>query len=416
MSKSLLVNYGTLGFADNTTSYQALSGLIGNSTTTENRKEMPIREAGVFSNLFTYVSSNTTLVSSTITLKKSLVASSVQVTYTSGQTGIKEDITNTSTFAATDEGDYRISVNNDVSGAKILTVTLIGIQFEPTNSAKCFTTMGRTNQSTIATVANTLYDFINNGQGADTNEAILKYRVRSSFTASNLYVFISANTKDVDINFRTRVNGANGNQIITYTSTQTGAKEDITNTDTLSAGDDFNFERDHTTSTGGTTATLQNVSVTLIGTSNIFPLVAGEGNVEAIAFNSTVYVGISSGLAEPVTTEAFTQMYPRFDFTAKELSAYVTTNTIITLGTPVTLRDNGADSSLTVSYGIAETGLKSDITNSATITSGSDEINYSIVTPNTAGSISFTWVGMLGETAASVFDIPFRRRRIRKFF
>lgn len=407
MSKSFIVNDSTTTFADNATSYFLLSGAIGAGT--QAPRTTPIREAGVFSNLFTYVSANTTLVNSTFTLQKSLADTSVIVTYTSGQTGIKEDTSNTDSFANTDEAAYEGTVANDASGAKTITLEVIGIQFEPTDTSVCLTPMITALSASNSSAAQCF--FLPNGVNVfNIIEANFKYRVRNSFTSSNFYAYVSSNASS-SIVFTTRKNGAAGNQTVSFGATQTGGKEDITNTDSLVASDDFNSSID---GTGASSVTFTTTSTNNKNTSNQFIELGGTSAGVSVNFNVTTYFSVS-GVLEPLTTEAKRQIYPRFDFTAKELISYVSVNTIATSATTVTLRDNGADSSVTVSYAAAETGLKNDTSNTATISSGTDEIDYKIVTPNTSGAITFRWIGMLGETAATASAVT-RRRRIRKFF
>ena len=392
MSDSQFLVASSLAIGEPLTVYVPVAGnLISNAT--EANTEIPIRDAGVFSNLFVYVSANA-ISSSVITFRKNRAATGLTVTYDSSETGIKEDTTNTVTVTATDEIDYEV-VTEPTTGTQTITIKVMGLKFAPTITTDCVSKMAVVSASIIA--GSVTYYFMPYGNAAETSdESRVKYRIRDTFTASDLYVYVSANARTTDTVFRTRKNGANGGQSVTYASGETGAKEDTTGTDSLIAGNDFNFS--FTTSTGTQSLTLQVMSCSLINTGNKFVLLNGTGAV--VSFNTTTYCACAGRMTFN-TAEINSQIYPRFTFTAKELGVYVFANTITTSATTITVRDNGSDSLMTVSYAAAETGLKLDSTNTAEITLATDEIDYKVVTPNTSGSITIMWIGMMGESAGA---------------
>lgn len=397
MANSLIANYGSLGVVDNTTSFIALVGNIGVNQSSEALVEDPIREAGTFNNLFTYVPTNTASVSSTITLRKSLADTALTVTYTSDQTGVKEDTSNSVLFAATDEVDYEVTVPTE-GGTNTLTITALAVQFAPTTTGNCFTILARTGVSPIDATSTSVFH-VPNGLGIGTlDESLTKYRIRTAVTSSNFYTNVSVNGRSSSTVYRTRKSAANGNQTVTYTSSQTGVKEDTSNTDSLAAGDDYNYVIEYGTGTGTLTTLI--IATRIISTSNFFPLLTARPQ-ESFAANTVRYLGVSGNLDLPTTTEANSQVYPRFDFTASELGAYVSANAGVSLATNITLRDNGVGSALTIQYLAGQTGLKNDSVNTVAITSGTDEINYEITCLDLTGGITVTWMGILGETAAA---------------
>src|SRR3990172_4977365 len=102
---------GSQAYSDNTTRFNPVGGNpIGTEGATETHYERPVRDAGTFSNLYCYVSTNTASVTSTVTLRKNLADTALTVSYTSDQTGIKEDNANSVSFVATDEGDIEVTV------------------------------------------------------------------------------------------------------------------------------------------------------------------------------------------------------------------------------------------------------------------------------------------------------------------
>ena len=397
MSKSLIVQNRSVGWVDNTTRYIAIAGVGVSTITVLGDHDIGIRLAGSFSNLFTYSPTNTASVNSTITLQKSQADSALTVTYGSDQTGIKEDTSNSVSFANTDEAEWKISIPSE-PGSNTLTITLIGVQFTPDDSSKCvgfFTASGNNN---VDWASATRY-YTNGSTVSDTSETNEKYRCRFAFTSSNLFVYISSNARTTDTIIKTRKNAANGAQSVTYTNGQTGVKEDTTNSDTLAVGDDFCYGI--LTSTGTEIALLKIISSMLVSTANIFPLVAGYSGGTAVGPTVTTYFGIAGGIITTSTTEANYQIYPRFDFTASELGSYVSANTNAVLDCVVTLRDNGAGSGISVTYTAGQTGLKNDSVNTTVISSGTDEIDYEVANSDVTGSVTFTWLSCLGATSTA---------------
>lgn len=398
MSKSVIFSYGSVQQPEPLTrrTYFGGSFVLG-AGATDNIYEAPVREAGVMSNLFVRVSTNGVSANTVVTLVKSTVDTAITVTYASDQTGIKEDLSNSVSFANTDEANYKMVTSSD-AGTPEIDFRMIGIQFAPTDSTKCVSFFNCGALTTISTsAASTSYFFVPNGHfdAALTTENFAKFRIRNASVAQNFLVHVINNARTTDTTFATRIDGGDGAQTVTYTSTQTGVKEDITNTDTLAVGNDFNYRE--TTGTGTDTMDLGKVSCNLVTTDNRFFLLSGSNFGDAVNFNSTFAGSVSGRLLHAGSaSEALTGFYSRFTFKATELGFYVSANTIATSATVVTLRDNFVNSSLTVSYAAAQTGLKNDSTNSAILSSGSDEINYRIATPNTSGSITPRWASVVG--------------------
>lgn len=383
------------GVGDNTTRYYPISG-GASAITAEADAMVPVRFAGVFSKLFTVVSTNTASVNSVITLRKSAADTSVTVTYASDQTGIKQDNTNTSTFANTDEGDYSVVVPTE-AGTNTIAITVMGIQFDPTDTTKCVSFWTVSRSVNISSASTTDYYAAFGNTATSVSESIVQTEIRDSFTLSNFYTDVSANARTTDVTFRVRINASNGNQTVTYTAGQTGSKEDTSNTDTVVSGDDYCYSA--TTGTGTETLTSQMFSVTAVNTSRVFNSYV-ERTSTTVNFNTTTYFAVG-GRITTVTTESSCYYRPEFTFTAKQFVGRVATNTIATSPTVITFRDNEANSSISLSYNAAETGIKSDTSNTATITGGADEICIQVVTPNTSGALSFSYFGFSGETAVS---------------
>jgi len=410
MSKSLNVNGEAWGRAvgQGQTRYVGITGPMPIFQSTEGATETPVREAGVFNNLYIYVASNSANISSVITLRKSRADTSVTVTYTSGQTGVKQDTSNTATYANTDEADYSIVL---AAGSGDINFRVLGIEFAPTDTTKTIQWAGWTGTG-LSTASTTVYKSIGGSNTTTATEADAKYRIRGTFTASNFYATVSSNGRTTDTTVGMRKNGAAGNMSVIYTSGQTGAKEDTSNTDSLVAGDDYNLY--YTTSTGGGTWQSSREYVQFSSTANQF-IFSVARPAQAFGAANTWYFPLCGDLSVPGNQEANAQIYPEFEFTAKELETYVSANSASFTST-FTIRDGGADSSVTISYTTGQTGLKTDSTNTATI--GVDQnISTKLATPAGSGSITIGWVGSMGETAGVAGAVtPARTMRLFEGF
>jgi hypothetical protein len=105
-----------------------------------------------------------------------------------------------------------------------------------------------------------------------------------------------------------------------------------------------------------------------------------------------------AGAAYNSATLASKEYLPRFDFTMRNFSAYVSANTIATSDTNFYIVDNGSNSAVTFAYSAAQTGVKTDTSNTVSITGGTDEIAYSVVAPNTSGAITIMTIAAEGDT------------------
>ena len=397
MAQSLLAGYGNEGIVDNQTTFLPIGTSIIQNTSVAQREQI-VRDAGSFLNLFVYVPTNTASVTSTITLQKSTVDTALTVSYTSDQTGIKED-TDSVAFLATDEINYEVTIPSE-GGTNTLTISVLKIEFIPDTITNCISFLGKL--SGVFSSASTTSFMLPVGDGSyNTTENNVKLRIRETFVASNLYFYASANARTTDVVIKTRVDGGDGNQSFTYTSGQTGAKEDTSNTDSLSAGNDFNLSI--TTGTGTENFNLNGGAqmIRLVNTLNKNALYKGLSSGFSFAANSTRYTGIGgSGLGN--ASEILTQFYPQFNITASELGVFVSANAGASLASTINLRDNGGVSTLIVSYLAGQTGLKNDSSNTVEISSGTDEINYEIICLDLTGGITITWIGILATSTTTV--------------
>lgn len=361
---------------------------------------IPVRDAGTFSNLFTYVSQNDVNGNSTVTLFIAGVASTLLTTYGNAQTGIKEDTTHTPSVTASDTASYRILVPS-VAGTHTVTFHLVGMQFNPTTTTNCIQLLASVGLAAYTTASTTLYEFLTGGPGNSLNTlATVNYTVVNSFTSSNFYVKVSSsNTRTTTTTLGTEKNSSAGAQSVAYTSGQSGIKEDTTHTDSLVAGDTFCYYV--TTGSGTGTFSVQILSSRYVNTDGQFIFYAAE--TAATNFNVTTYWAVYSSLIAN-TTEAQVQYYPESAIVTGGLQALVATNTITTSNTIIQLRKNGGNANQLLTIAAGQTGLVQDTTHNDFISAGSgNAINYQIVTPNTSGAIDVSWLSM--RTGSSIKTI-----------
>ncbi len=390
---SLIVAAGTANYPDNQTNFASAMGAVSASTT-ESLRQVPISYDGTVNNLYTYVTTNPTAVTTTFTVRKSGADTALIVSYTSGQTGVKEDNSNSFTVVNSDNLDYEITVPNDAGTASPVVATMISCQFVPSTSTYSvvpLTASGNASHSTDSVTRYTGFGLLRVG----TTEADLKYRVRTAATVANFWVNVGSNARTTDTVVKTRLNGADGANSVTYTSGQTGVKQS-SNTDTIAVDDDYNFAI--VTLTGGGAINFRQMTVGFRTTNNLFPMIIGGADTGTnFTTGVTRYAAVGGELLGDRTTEPQTQLLPRFDFTAKEYNSYVRTNASGSGNCVVTFRDNTADSAMTLTYTPGQTGLKSDTSTNVTITSGTDNINHKIVNSGN-GTINMVWIAVMGDT------------------
>lgn len=399
MAKSQIVNFGNEGVVDNSTIFISLIGsLIGNGTA-ESRRQIPISAAGTFSDMYTRVITNTASVTTTVSFRVSGAGSALAITYSSDETGVKED-TDTVTVATTDTVNYQVSVPSE-AGTNTITFTVFGLSF--TADSDTVTILGASSVANVTQASTTRFIPLSGETANQASETSVAVTLRGSYTMSNLFVNVTANARTTGTSFLTRKNSSAGNQSVTFAAAETGTKEDSTNTDSISSGDTFNFA--FTTGAGTDNLTLHQVNVSCLSSSNQFPLIVQEGPGIAQAFNVTNNAALAGHLLNVTTTEDNSQVVPNFTFTAKNLTANVTANTILANDTTIALRDAGANGNQVLTYATAETGVKVD-TDSDVLTADTDAANYQIVTPNTSGTFTMRYISVTGEVTSAAPTLP----------
>ena len=378
-----------VAFADNTTHVESMLPLLSSAGHTIAWRLRGTSGATI-DQLKTYASANTTLVSTTITARKNGSSQSLSVSYGSGETGEKQDTSNSFAVSDGDDVDVEVVVANDISGSKSITVHSISLRCTPDDAGDTVCRVGAVTSSTAVsfnTASVTRY-FGTGPLVFSANEYPVD--VLSDWESSHLHVQVAANARTTTTTFRTRKNGANGAQSVSYGNGETGQKEDTSHTDSLTIGDTWSLSM--TTGTGSQNMTVAGATVALKSAAGEYECICGEN---AALTNSTSYCSLVSGISASQPNESKAQVRGG-EATYKNLRARVSANTHATGSSTITMRVEGADSALSVSYAFGETGTKSDTDTVAV--ADDDRLGHKIISSG-GGTLTLRWIAVTGVTS-----------------
>ena len=390
MAKTILVTSG--GAAATTAGatqywFLATSAILVPQTAEANR-QIIFRSAGVLSKLYVRVSANSTSTNSTVVVRKNGADTALTVSITAGTPEVKEDTTNTVTVAAGDKLCYKT-----VSGGTgTMSMALISCEFQADIGAVTRLANGPPsatyNLDNVTRFAQLVGSLIPN----TATESVVKTRAVKPGTYRNLVVYASANARTSTTTIKSRKNGADGNITLTIPATTPGWFEDTVNTDTVAAGDDYNW----TVITGagaGEALGIQYMSCDFVETTEgagIFLTSATAGL--APNANITNYIPIAGNILGAGTIEANSKVKTREAFTLSGLSLLVSGNAVTAQST-LRLRINGAPGNQVITIPASTSGVFSDTINSDVV-SATDEINYEFVTGATGTNITIRNISM----------------------
>jgi len=373
--------------AASSTRYTALGGtqyFHDAAYTAEALAQQTCRNPGTVSNLRVRVPSNSRT-ATTVTFRKNGADAAPTLTITASTTGTFEDTSNSVALA---DGDlYDVAVTTG-TGTANMHLAYVYCDYDITGSLTqrfC----ASNNDQNLSTASVDRFDRFCGLLSASTTESSRQSDWRAG-TASNFLIGISSNARSTTTTFRFRVNGADGNQVISVGSGVTGTLEDTTNTDSIVVNDSISMKS--TTGTG--TGTLR------YGVSSfVFDATSGKQFVLAdggFSHNTTCYWPLIGGVND-VTTESQVQFPLPFAVTMSELRFTVTSNAS-TVITTFNTRVNGANGALTASVGAGATGTFADLVNSQSLSAG-DLLNYQSTGQNGAINASISGI-LVAETVA----------------
>jgi len=352
---------------------------------TESLVQRTMFTAGTWSDAWMRVITNDRTGNSTLKSRKNAGAGNQVLTIGAAATGEFHDNSNTDTIASGDEINWEFVMS---SGGTILAAQVVSSLYTP--SSGVLSAWLNNSGQTVALNGVTRFYAFTGPTGTDNpsqqTESESQYSARVAGTWSGLFINVSLNAKGGNSVFRSRVNGANGNQIITIGSGVTGLLQDTTNSDSIVSGDEINYALAYFADGNNFRQRLMGSEFTAGVNVN-----AGAADVaETQALNLTYYFGggtldIQGGARSTTESNMRTQLNAAVVLTF--LSVYVRANTI-TGNTSFTVRKNGAAGNNTFNVGSGATGYFEDATNSDSFTA-TDEFTYQVVTPNGGTSILF---------------------------
>lgn len=367
--------------ASGVTVYVALGGGIYRQETTEANAQIKLR--GVYSIGTDGLQANIASITGTLTMRTRKNSANGNLTLSITTSGYKESAGTGDTFADGDLANLQLVMSGGHSDTVLINTLGVGINDGGNNTqmlvAKGSSTWGPANALQYAHILGIL-----NGSVTESDRQIKFY---DAATLSNFQLNITAISGTHT--FRVRKNSANGNQVISASTT--GFKEDITNTDSISVNDLVNLVHE----AGGTS-----VSVSIAALKNSCTVgyqgisTGGSGQVFSTA-STAAYIPIGSALGTLNTTESTFQLKPRSSKRWSQMQARVTANTRSDT-TTVDLRSNAASTAASISIATGTTGLREDASGFADI-SATDLINYRVLLGAGSGSITFTTLGAKEE-------------------
>lgn len=208
----------------------------------------------------------------------------------------------------------------------------------------------------------------------ETVEATTQRTFRSAGTLSDLYVYLSGNTfSTATLTIRSRVNGGNGNMVITVSAGVTGIAEDTSNTDTISAGDEVNYSM--VSAAGGSGDAALRALASVFSASSGTVGVHSANNSYSVLEGVTSYVPLAGG-AGLDSTESDTQYSITSGGTLQNMFVYLSTNTV-SGNSNARSRVNSGNGNLLVTLTGSTTGIFEDTSNTDSLVDD-DVVNYSL--------------------------------------
>ena len=239
------------------THFLPISGDRSGVTTSEAACQNQVKKPGIAKNLYMFIPTNTRTTNTTYTLRKNGADTGLTVTVGPGVVNALEDTTHSIPVAADDKLNWAVTSG---TGTEALAFAFISFEFETTTEHFIITAgcVGAT--ADLVVNANvTHYMTIGGGLTSYVAEADTKLKLRERCTLSDLLIYVPINTVTAASTYRTRINGANGNQIITIPASATGYFVS-TGSDIVNADDDVNLQL--ITGATGTSMTIRQVAIT----------------------------------------------------------------------------------------------------------------------------------------------------------
>lgn len=217
------------------------------------------------------------------------------------------------------------------------------------------------------------------------NEITAQATLRSTGTLTNLRVLVVANGITASSTFRTRKDGANASLAVSIASGTTGEAFDDSSSDTVSAGEEWNYQL--VTGASGTTLSIGTYSAQFLASSNT---VAFMGILDASQVNTaseSYYSPLPGRVWSAITSETGMQTKYRTAGSLTNWFVNIRTNGRGT-NTTMAVRVNGSSGALSISVAGGVTGFAED-TDSVSV--AVDDLVSAVMTLGTGGGNFQPW-------------------------
>jgi hypothetical protein len=297
-------------------------------------------------------------------------------------TGEFEDTTHTDTVLAGDDWLTRFSPN----AAGSATFGAVSYLYLDTGGNNTTTRLICGNEGTNANGASATYFFPVSGDSLATAnaETFFKCRQRIAGTMKNLFIR-TATPRVTTSTFKSRKNGADGAMVISLNGVS-GAFEDTVNSDSVAAGDDYNYTL--VNGTGTDNQALDSMAVDFVTTTGEGQCINSIDTGTAITDASTTYYNVTGGKLQSFSTESQWNTKARDAFTFEQLTCMISQNDDSNGGT-LTFRKNSAPGTQSVAITGSTTGVFSDTTHSDVV-AATDEVDVQLAVTSVGGSHTIT--------------------------
>jgi len=364
------------------------------------------RIAGVRSHLYCKVPTNTAAHDTAITFRINGSNGFQAISVLAGTTGEFEDVSNVDAIISGDEINYRVVVG---AGGGAITIELLRTLFAASvNTAGIYVANTQQSGLELSEAGSSYYCLTDAMSGVNTNEAFAQTQINTPATGKRLFVYAPTNTILVgSTTIRTRKNGGidwdgpGTSMFVTYTAGVSGILEDLSRTDSIAVGDEYNtavvMVNDAVLS-----FELQTIAVTLETTNGKSQCVGGEASFGMGAVSVTNYATLSGGgpfSGGSETNHAVETDIPQGYITNAQ--CYVSANSRASGSTFFRVRKNAAASVVVVTITNGVTGFFQDAVNRASFRSG-DELNLGLILLIASGSLTLRTCGCLLQTLRKV--------------
>ena len=355
---------------------------------TEAIMQVLARDSYTLSNLYVYVPSNTRDATTVIKSRKQTPPGAAadgnqSVSILATATGGFEDTLNTDSLV---DSDLFCGLVEITSGAGTIKLSIFSyILVTVSNTTPILLLNSSWGQAKVLT---RWYPIIGRAVEGTATEANTYYTFRSASTLSNLRCYVSSNGVTATSTLRTRINEGNGSQAISIGSTLTGAFEDTTHSDSISVGQNVNYQL----ATGATGTSIIIDAIQVKSTSDGRQTGIASPAATTLAFDLTRYATIEGNSQAFNATEANVQATARTAFTAANMYVNISTNSL-NGATSFNLRKDTGNSTLMVSVGATATGQFEDLAHTDSYVAAS-LINWMVdTTASSSGTIVINCIG-----------------------